>query len=79
LSGVTYVAAPQIADTYQGALVIGLLDSGLDPVKTLPWPTREIEPVPGRLVIFPSFVPHMTRPTGVDGRRISVSFDVEPQ
>ena len=72
LSGVYYVAAPRSngANAYHGPLIMG---SGVaDP----PWGTREIEPVPGRLVLFPSYVPHEALPTGVDGVRISVAFDV---
>ncbi|MEJ0041812.1 MAG: putative 2OG-Fe(II) oxygenase [Rhizomicrobium sp.] len=40
--------------------------------------TRAIEPVPGRLVLFPSYVSHATELTGIDGARISVAFDVVP-
>ena len=47
---------------------------GVDP----PWETREIEPVPGRLVLFPSYVPHATQPSGLEGERISIAFDVVP-
>ena len=43
-----------------------------------PWGTLQIEPVPGRLVLFPSCVPHATEASGVDGARISVAFDVLP-
>jgi hypothetical protein len=41
-----------------------------------PWPIIEHEPEPGRLIVFPSFVPHETVPTGSDGQRISIAFDV---
>ena len=37
-----------------------------------------MEPVPGRLALFPSFVPHATEPCGFDGERISVAFDIIP-
>jgi uncharacterized protein (TIGR02466 family) len=79
LSGVYYVAAPRPegASSYRGPLILGALDPqahGVDP----PWGTREIEPVPGRLVLFPSYVPHATQPSGVEGARISVAFDVIP-
>jgi hypothetical protein len=79
LSGVYYVAAPRLdgANAYRGPLILGALDPkelGVDP----PWGTREIEPVPGRLVMFPSYVPHATEPSEVDGVRISVAFDVVP-
>jgi tetratricopeptide (TPR) repeat protein len=79
LSGVYYVAAPRPdgAGRYRGPLILGALDPqahGVDP----PWQTREIEPVPGRLVLFPSYVPHATQPSGVEGARISIAFDVVP-
>jgi tetratricopeptide (TPR) repeat protein len=79
LSGVYYVTAPRSAgaNLYRGPLILGALDSqthGVEP----PWGTREIEPVPGRLVLFPSYVPHATQPSGVEGVRISVAFDVVP-
>jgi tetratricopeptide (TPR) repeat protein len=79
LSGVYYVAAPRpdVANSYRGPLILGALDPkdhGVDP----PWGTREIEPVPGRLVLFPSYVPHATQPSGVEGARISIAFDVVP-
>jgi hypothetical protein len=41
-----------------------------------PWPVVDVEPVPGRLILFPSYVPHETLPTGSDQTRISVAFDV---
>jgi len=77
LSGVYYVAAPRPhgENAYRGPLVVG----ALNPTRHFaapPWGTREVEPVPGRLVLFPSYVPHATEPSGVDGARISVAFDV---
>ncbi len=79
LSGVYYVAAPRRegADSYCGPLILGALDPqahGVDP----PWEIREIEPVPGKLVLFPSYVPHATQPSGIEGARISIAFDVVP-
>jgi tetratricopeptide (TPR) repeat protein len=79
LSGVYYVAAPRPEDgnSYGGPLILGALDPqahGVDP----PWETRAIEPVPGRLVLFPSYVPHATQPSGLEGARISIAFDVVP-
>ena len=77
ITGVYYVAAPlpKGANAYRGPLVLGALDSqtlGIDP----PWGVREVEPAPGRLVLFPSYLPHSTLPSGVDGSRICVAFDV---
>ncbi len=79
LSGVYYVSAPPLPDEtgFAGALLLGALDKerhGVDP----PWEVRRIEPVPGRLVLFPSYIPHATEPSGLDGERISVAFDVIP-
>jgi len=78
LSGVYYVAAPRLHGkntAYRGHLIMGALDSEENGT---PWGTRKIEPVPGRLVLFPSYVPHATEPSGIDGARISVAFDIVP-
>jgi len=77
LSGVFYVVAPRKdgETAYRGPLILGALDpkaDGIDP----PWRTKTVEPVPGRLVLFPSYVPHASESTGVAGARISVAFDV---
>jgi tetratricopeptide (TPR) repeat protein len=79
ISGVTYVTAPKVAgeNEFRGPLVLGEIDPERYPDPP-PWGTREVEPVPGRIVLFPSFVPHATRPTGVLGSRICVAFDVAP-
>lgn len=79
LSGVYYVAAPKASgiDAYSGALKIGPVGQVCpDPP---PWGVREIEPVPGRLVLFPSYTPHATEPSGAPGERIIVAFDVVPR
>lgn len=36
----------------------------------------EIEPVPGRLVLFPSFLPHRVEEVRRPGERITINFDV---
>lgn len=76
LSGVYYVAAPRPdgANAYPGRLIVGALKD--EDAALASWGTREIEPVPGRLVLFPSYVPHATEPSGIDADRISVAFDV---
>lgn len=73
LTGVFYVAAPD-GGAGCGALQIGVLPdwAGVEP----PWGVTEVEPRPGRLILFPSFVPHATLPTGSSAERISVAFDV---
>ena len=62
-----YVAAPRPSgeNAYRGPLVLGVLDSSDQEIKP-PWGTLEVEPVPGRLVMFPSYVPHATLPTCVE-------------
>ncbi len=79
LSGVYYVSAPKpsYADLRSGCLVLGAIEMdglNIDP----PWGIRDISPAPGRLVLFPSYVPHATIPTGSTEKRICIAFDVEP-
>jgi tetratricopeptide (TPR) repeat protein len=78
LSGVYYLAAPRRPgeDVHRGPLVLGALDpcEGVSP----PWGIREIEPRPGRIVLFPSYMPHATRSSAVAGDRICVAFDLMP-
>lgn len=75
LTGVFYVAAPA-GRPRPGALRIGAFDPRDLPEP--PWPPRAIEPEPGLLVLFPSYVPHDTLPTGSDRERIAIAFDVVP-
>ena len=79
LSGVYYVTAPKLThgdDARAGCLALGSLD--LPEGRELPWGIRDIRPAPGRLVLFPSFVPHATLPTKSPEPRICVAFDVVP-
>lgn len=75
-SGVFYVAAPAATDQGGGALLLGAIDlaEGGEP----PWGVRAIAPRPGRIVVFPSYMPHATAPSGAEGLRISVAFDIVP-
>jgi tetratricopeptide (TPR) repeat protein len=78
MTGVYYVSArydvPRPDAPRPGLIRIGGLPgwAGVAP----PWPVLEIEPVPGTLLLFPSFVPHETVPPGDGAERISVAFDV---
>lgn len=78
MSGVYFAAAPRKAPGggFDGPLLIGAVeaDVGIAP----PWGCREIEPVPGRVVMFPSYVPHATRPAGGPGERVTLGFDLVP-
>jgi hypothetical protein len=74
LSSALYIALPPDlggAD-HAGWLTLGepQAELGID----LP-PRRVIEPKPGRLALFPSWMWHGTRPFG-QGERITVAFDV---
>ncbi len=80
LSGVYYVSAPKrsSADPRSGCLVLGAIEiDGLN--ISPPWGIRDIGPAPGRLVLFPSYVPHATIPTESTEKRICVAFNVEPR
>ncbi|MBY0284762.1 MAG: tetratricopeptide repeat protein [Sphingomonas sp.] len=73
LSSACYVALPEsLGPDRDGWLEIGAapVELGLD----LP-PLTSIEPQPGRLALFPSYMFHGTRPFGA-GERLTVAFDV---
>jgi tetratricopeptide (TPR) repeat protein len=74
LSSALYMALPENlgGPEHSGWLTLGepQAELGLD----LP-PTRMIEPKPGRLALFPSWMWHGTRPIA-DGERMTVAFDV---
>jgi Flp pilus assembly protein TadD len=74
ISSAFYVALPpDIGKDDAGVLTLGEARA--------PWfeidlpPFRTIEPKPGRLVLFPSYMWHGTRPFG-EGERLTVAFDV---
>lgn len=74
ISSALYVALPpDIGREEAGCLALGeARESGFD--VGLP-AFRTIEPKPGRLVLFPSYMWHGTRPFG-EGERLTVAFDV---
>jgi tetratricopeptide (TPR) repeat protein len=75
ISGVFYVAVP----TLDGSGDPGCLEIGR-PGLEAPLPAspklRLIRPVPGRLVLFPSYLWHGTRPFDGPGERITIAFDI---
>lgn len=81
LSGVYYVAMPEMTAQqdsehqgwieFDGFTHLPGLDGHADRVK-------QIQPRPGKLVLFPSYLMHGTRPFDSSGLRISVAFDVKP-
>ena len=79
LSGVYYVSVP--ADMTPAGTHAGWLEFGPPPARmacACPPPTRLVEPVPGRLVVFPSWFYHRTRPFESRQPRISIAFDLVP-
>jgi Flp pilus assembly protein TadD len=42
------------------------------------WPTMRIQPMAGRLVMFPSFLSHYVAPVEVDENRTTIAFEVSP-
>jgi hypothetical protein len=77
LSSACYICVPQsLADKDEKP---GWLEIGRPPVELgldLP-PLETFEPKPARLVLFPSFLFHGTRPF-TDGERLTVAFDLVP-
>ena len=75
ISSALYVALPPDLGQkdHSGWLTLGNPHDSSFPLD-LP-PTRMVEPKPGRLALFPSWMWHGTRPFGV-GERLTVAFDV---
>jgi Putative 2OG-Fe(II) oxygenase len=75
ISSALYVSLPSTEDL--GAKPAGWLSFGSPPPElslSLP-PYHAVEPIPGRLVLFPSTMWHETVPFS-DGERLSIAFDV---
>lgn len=82
LSAVYYVAVPPRMATGGDDPEAGWLEFGPLPARyrfRRPPPVRRIEPVAGRLVMFPSYLYHGTRSFTGAGERISVAIDVMPR
>ena len=74
ISSALYVVLPEdLGREEAGYLTIG--DANAPTFKVDVPPFRTVEPKPGRLVLFPSYTWHGTRPFGA-GERITVAFDV---
>ncbi len=77
ISSAYYVETPddlEARDNHEGWLVLG------EPPFATPKaePAREIAARPGRLVLFPSYLWHSTRPIR-SGERLSIAFDIRPK
>ena len=72
LSSACYFVVPEPHAPMEGWLELGGPPGGLDvPVE----PLHRIEPAPGRMALFPSYLFHGTRPFS-SGERLTVAFDV---
>ena len=81
LSSAYYVTVPEVcADTTarQGWLRFGRPDLPLPGIDLDSLVQRELQPQPGRLVLFPSMAWHGTRPFDSTAERLTVAFDVMP-
>jgi len=79
VAGVYYVSAPDdllAAGSVDGCLEIPCAPSnGAEPLVQ----PRLVQPLPGRLVLFPGYIPHRTTRMRCVGERISIAFDVAPE
>jgi tetratricopeptide (TPR) repeat protein len=74
VSSATYLAVPKPGEPMEGWLEIGAPPAELGlPLE----PLTRIEPVVGRLALFPSYMLHGTRPFS-QGERLTAAFDVVP-
>lgn len=72
LSSACYFVVPEASERMEGWLELGGPPGGLDvPIE----PLVRIEPAPGRMALFPSYLFHGTRPFS-RGERLTVAFDV---
>jgi tetratricopeptide (TPR) repeat protein len=77
ISSALYIALPDRRPDEPkdaGWFTVGEPPQNLD-IELGPW--KEVEPKPGHLVLFPSWMWHGTRPFA-DGERLTVAFDVRP-
>ncbi len=78
ISSAYYVQVPQEvsgSDTHGGGIKFGEADIDLG---WRGWALRTIQPLPGRLVLFPSYMWHGTVPYESSEPRMTVAFDVVP-
>jgi tetratricopeptide (TPR) repeat protein len=78
ISGVYYPEMPPADDNdaHAGAILFGGHD--LPEALLPPGPVRAHRPMPGEMVLFPSWLHHRTLPFRGPGQRISVAFDAQP-
>lgn len=81
ISGVYYVNVPEIKgsdnDCHSGAIEFGPYPFRSSQ-ECSSWKRWHVNPQAGQLLLFPSYYPHRTWPTGVSDPRLCVAFDVKP-
>ncbi len=78
ISSAYYVQLPKAlseSDAHGGGLTFGAPDIDIGEAGAA---KRRIQPAPGRLVLFPSYMWHGTVPFDTEGSRLTVAFDVAP-
>lgn len=78
---VYYVREPEVSKSpgsRDGWLTVGPPEA-LGEAPNPGWERRDIEPVPGSVVLMPGYFWHETQPMEVDQERICVAFEVYPQ
>jgi uncharacterized protein (TIGR02466 family) len=77
MSGVYYVALPDVAaESDAGWIEFGTPPAALAQDARLP--QRRLQPLPGQLLTFPSYLYHRTLPHAGEAPRISLAFDLVP-
>ena len=77
LSSAFYVALPPVMDGDGQAGWLRFGKPGL-PTRPAPGPEHWLQPKPGRLALFPSWMWHGTEPFEGEGRRLTIAFDLVP-
>ncbi|MFI4933787.1 MAG: putative 2OG-Fe(II) oxygenase [Caulobacterales bacterium] len=76
ISSACYIALPKAVERgHEGWLKFGQPGLATSPALTA---ERFVQPAPGRLVLFPSYMWHGTVPFGGEEPRLSIAFDVVP-
>jgi len=77
-SGIYYPKAPEGCGevVFHSPLSDQMLEPPLTEPTALNMPTFRVQPIPGRLVLFRSWLRHSVMPTEVEDDRISIAFNI---
>lgn len=76
ISGVYYVSSP--SELWSAPVNGGWLQLASDASSSATEPILSVPPIPGNIVLFPSYLQHSVTEQQVEGARIVVAFDVVP-